>query len=333
MEFTVDAIILLFLLTNNIYLVGGDIAYERNCSDTDPYPHDIPLDAERITILHLNVDRVDYIEEFPNLTSYQIDISTLSQFPDLANVSATLTELTITSSRLSTIPVDLMIIMPLVNYIDLSYNRITCIPDLTTIFPGLQILSVYANQIVRMNRSTAITVYVSENEMSVVPNFTNVGDEFYLLDIRNNSIASVTEGTFPLMPNIYKLDLGVNKLTNFPVLHNVTSVYRLYLHSNQISSVPELPHVPNLDKLTLYDNKLTDQRNFYKKLSTPWFCPLTVMSPTITRSKITCAASCLMKERCLIFHFKNNICVTTKANGSSYISDFPQYTDWNVFSE
>ena len=233
------------------------ISYERTGWDLSQYPHDIPLDAEVIRIAETDIHVVDYIEPFPNLTSYDLSVTPISEFPDFSNISGTVTDLMLTTTSIAVLPVDTMPTMPLVTYFDLSYNKITHVPDLTAVFPKLETLSIYENRIVEVGPSTAITIYLQHNLMSGPPDLSSATQQFYYLNISTNNISSLPEGSWPLMRSFDELDVSNNQLTTFPDLTNLSVVRTLYLHSNQISSVPSLPRMSSLIKLTLHDNQLT----------------------------------------------------------------------------
>jgi len=234
----------------------GKNTYTREGWDVQSYPHDIPSDAEEIRIIKTSISVVDYVEEFPQLARYQLSINKVSEFPNLDNVSSTITDLMVTSTWISALPVDWMTTMTKLRHIDISHNRLTSIPDLTVVFPALSSLSAYANAITRVDRTTAVKMYLKENQLTEVPDLSNVKDGFLKLDMKNNKMAAIPDRALPPMPECYYLDFGQNGLTAFPNLDNVTGLTYLSLSSNQLVSVPNLPRMLHLADFSLSDNNL-----------------------------------------------------------------------------
>jgi len=234
------------------------------------YPHDIPLNATTISIYGTRSEQVDYIEPFTKLISYKLTRNIVSTFPNLSNISSTLFYLTITFTHISTLSVDDMAPMSKVKLFDISCNRLTHIPDITTAFPALQKFVAPSNEIVTMTRSMAGNVYLNNNRMTRLPDLSNVRDRIYILTMSGNNISDIPDGTFPLLPVCSYLDLSRNGLTKFPDLSNVTNLEYLYLSSNKIGSIPHLPQMTSLLTLELNDNNLAelpDLTNLSSRLS------------------------------------------------------------------
>ncbi|KAK2146672.1 hypothetical protein LSH36_590g02062 [Paralvinella palmiformis] len=160
--------------------------------------------------------------------------------------------------------------MSKVKLFDISCNRLTHIPDITTAFPALQKFVAPSNEIVTMTRSMAGNVYLNNNRMTRLPDLSNVRDRIYILTMSGNNISDIPDGTFPLLPVCSYLDLSRNGLTKFPDLSNVTNLEYLYLSSNKIGSIPHLPQMTSLLTLELNDNNLTelpDLTNLSSRLS------------------------------------------------------------------
>ena len=235
----------------------GMIYYVRTSKNITIYPHDIPLDAEKIIINSTGIDHVDYIEAFPNLTSYQIKDNMISTFPDLSNVSATLVELVVSGTLIESIALNAVATMPALKQLDIGFNRLTQLPDLTAVFPALGTLNVNCNKLVSMGQTSATTLCMDGNKMTALPDLSNVLDTFLSLNISNNNITSLQEGAIPLMPRCYYLNLNNNKLSTFPDLTNLTGLISLDLSSNQIRTIPNLPPLSLLATFKLNRNNLT----------------------------------------------------------------------------
>jgi Leucine-rich repeat (LRR) protein len=148
-----------------------------------------------------------------------------------------------------------MAVMPKLEYLDVSSNKITSIPDLTTVFPVLLVLSAEYNNIYKMNQTTAINLYLSRNQMTEIPDFRYIMDKLAILELSSNKITEIMDGQLPPLPNCHILDLGYNYLTMFPNFKNMTSLKYLSLAGNQISFVPELINMDSLQELRLINNK------------------------------------------------------------------------------
>ena len=263
-------VLALCLLRSAVFASGTETYRLRGRSVTS-YPHDIPPEVKRIVIDLTKIAHVDYVEQFPNLTYYQLSNNLVTEFPNLVNVSQTLTSLMVTSTQIATLPVDVMPTMPKLRYVDISHNWISHVPDLTGVFPVLSTLSAYSNQVTTMVRSTARTLYLRNNRMASVPDLSNVADRFRSLGMAGNVLETIPDGALPPMPDCERLDFGGNALMAFPDLTNVSRLEELNLSANQLAALPpSLPRLTELRKLLLADNNLTafpDLTNFSRSLT------------------------------------------------------------------
>ncbi|KAK2142690.1 hypothetical protein LSH36_923g01057 [Paralvinella palmiformis] len=233
------------------------ITYDRTGLNISTYPHDIPLDAESIIIDRTTISQIDFIEIFSNLTSYRLSDNKISVFPNLSNVSNSIVVLTVSMTNIATIPVDAMATMPLLQKLDISQNKISELPDLTTVFPVLQSLSAYSNVLSRMGRTTAKSLTLDYNKMTELPDVNNVWDTFSYLSVSGNNISSIPSGDIPRLPKCRNFNIRSNKLTTFPDVSNMTDLYSLDLSSNRINSMSGVPRMSSLVVLTMDDNELT----------------------------------------------------------------------------
>ncbi|KAK2140963.1 hypothetical protein LSH36_1196g00011 [Paralvinella palmiformis] len=224
------AVIGLWCLANVLESVSNQ-TYTRSGWTVYSYPHDIASDAVEINIKDTNIDRVDYVEAFPSLRRYSLTNNQVSDFPDLSNVSDTLLRLTISFTRITTLPVSAMAAMPKLELLDVSSNKIAHLPDLTAVFPSLCTLMARSNGLRSMNRSTAFRYFLTGNQLTKLPELDDVADGLTLVVMADNKMTKIPGDALPSAPKFALLDLRRNGITNFPDLRNVTALNYLALSS------------------------------------------------------------------------------------------------------
>jgi hypothetical protein len=127
--------------------------------------------------------------------------------------------------------------------LNLSYNRISVIPDAIAALTNLQILHLSNNQFsVIPDAIAALTslqeLNLSDNQISVIPDAIAALSSLQILDLYNNRI-SVIPDAIAALTNLQILHLSSNRISVIPdAIATLTSLQKLYLNNNQISVIP-----------------------------------------------------------------------------------------------
>uniref|UniRef100_A0A8C3TPD1 P53-induced death domain protein 1 n=1 Tax=Catharus ustulatus TaxID=91951 RepID=A0A8C3TPD1_CATUS len=147
-------------------------------------------------------------------------------------------------------------------HLDLSFNRLSTLPNCILHLPSLSVLLVSHNSLVTLpedfGRLSKLTFFSAmKNQLKDLPQ--SIGELSMLqdLDLSENALELLPEEVGNLH-NCTELDLSGNRLLNIPdSLANLKSLRRLHLHSNLLVTVPaSLANLPNLSRLDLQNNCL-----------------------------------------------------------------------------
>ncbi|KAF2977188.1 hypothetical protein EK904_007974, partial [Melospiza melodia maxima] len=148
------------------------------------------------------------------------------------------------------------------SHLDLSFNRLSTLPNCILHLPSLRVLMVSHNSLVTLPEDfgslSKLTFFSAmKNQLKDLPQ--SIGELSMLQDL------NLSENALELLPeevgnlhNCTELDLSGNRLLSIPdSLANLKSLRRLHLHSNLLVTVPaSLASLPNLSRLDLQNNCL-----------------------------------------------------------------------------
>ncbi|KFP76086.1 p53-induced protein with a death domain, partial [Acanthisitta chloris] len=147
-------------------------------------------------------------------------------------------------------------------HLDLSFNRLSTLPNCILHLPSLRALLVSHNSLVALPEDfgclSKLTFFSAmKNQLKGLPQ--SIGELSMLqdLDLSENVLEVLPEEVGNLH-NCTELDLSGNRLLSIPdSLANLKSLRRLHLHSNLLVTVPaSLASLPNLSRLDLQNNCL-----------------------------------------------------------------------------
>ncbi len=167
-------------------------------------------------------------------------------------------------STLAEIPSD---IPSNVDYINIGNGLTTIGSYAFSQFGSLIILDLQSNQIVSVDDNAFANIvnlqklYLSNNKLTVVPNFTSTcqNEQLYYLNLDSNQMTEIPSQVFINCIDIRELRIYSNKLTT---LHHdsflgMTSLTTLQLSRNLLTEVPFLPSLPALHYLYIYYNRIS----------------------------------------------------------------------------
>ena len=136
--------------------------------------------------------------------------------------------------------------------LDLSFNEITRIPDLS-VHKHLRVLNLKSNKITHiegLSKNKKLSILdISENTIEEVKGLDNLNlTELYL---SNNQIETVKG--FQHLESLRVLDLSINKISKIGGLSGLISLRSLNLAKNNIKHIREIDFVENLMYLTCLD--------------------------------------------------------------------------------
>ena len=172
-----------------------------------------------------------------------------------------LTDLLLTDNNIADIPKRLFQHNPRISYIDVENNYLTEIPDLSGI-RNLARLILSRNRIKTVNGSSfgireIKGIYLASNEIKSV-NFS--GLSYDTLDISNNRISSIEQGSLGANSHISALLLQRNNITTLTgaCFHGIHSIDELHLQSNKLRWIAKGTfRNMSIDSLLLFNNSLT----------------------------------------------------------------------------
>ena len=146
--------------------------------------------------------------------------------------------------------------------LDLSYNQLNSLPDSLTNITGLRELSLSYNQLSSLpenlgNINSLQLLNVSGNQLTSLPNSIGNLANIQMLYLNKNQLTELPE-TIIGLERLEWFYIASNKLTSLPEnIGNLASLNELDLSFNEIASIPEsINNLSNLLRLNLYSNKL-----------------------------------------------------------------------------
>ena len=188
----------------------------------------VPFDAisVNVTTLVLNGNAISAIDEFlfyPHLKKLWLARNSLSVFPNLANVSQTLMILGLPDNNLYLVPAERVNVLTVLNYLNLTNNRLNHFPNVPG--PG----------------ATLASLYLDANLFTQFPNLTAIGRRLGTIGLRHNFLTKI---------NLNFLSEGREHKTNVLITGNTN-----------LTRIPNLGFW-NLKELEMYEMKLICDCNF-----------------------------------------------------------------------
>jgi Leucine-rich repeat (LRR) protein len=151
--------------------------------------------------------------------------------------------------------------------LNLSYNRISVIPDAIATLTNLQILHLSSNRISVIPDAIATLtslqkLYLNNNQISVIPdaiaNANAALTNLQILDLSSNRI-SVIPDAIAALTNLQILDFYNNQISVIPdAIAALTNLQILHLYNNRISVIPDaIAALTNLQILHLSSNRIS----------------------------------------------------------------------------
>jgi Leucine-rich repeat (LRR) protein len=161
--------------------------------------------------------------------------------------------------------------------LDLSYNKITTLGPVLDELTGLTSLKLDNNKIQDLNNVTLdcqnlVELFVHDNLLESVPAFVKNCRQMKMLDLANNKIKALEDGTFSGMSSLYGLSLAGNQLANLTnqTFANISqSLNMLNLARNSIESIERaaFQDMKELRALRLDNNNLGDLNGLVSHLT------------------------------------------------------------------
>jgi len=147
--------------------------------------------------------------------------------------------------------------------LDLSFMRLTTLPESIGNLTNLKTLEVQKNQLTTLpdsigNLTNLKELYVYDNKLTTLPesigNLTNLEK----LDVYDNLLTTLPDSIGNLT-NLERLDVRWNQLTTLPdSIGNLTNLKELNVHSNQLTNLHDsIGNLTNLKELIVNKNQLT----------------------------------------------------------------------------
>ena len=165
---------------------------------TEVPEHLIPADVNQLILKGNIIEDVETLTPYPDLYMISLISNLLWQFPNLVNVSSTLERLTLNDNRISTVIPERLSALTLLNFLELSDNRLHAIPNVP-----MQSLN---------------TLKLGNNNFNAMPEMTKLGLHLTTFAIDKNDIESIDDSYFQNMLNLTILDCSLSGISKFPNL-------------------------------------------------------------------------------------------------------------------
>ena len=236
-----------------------------------------------ITTLNVQFNHINTIssEAFYGITSLQklhMRNNKLSEFPDLSEVSSSLTHLYLRDNDITSKHLNLITMTEMIE-LDLERNKITHLSfsSFRYIMPKLETLNLERNQISEIDVYFFIPCVIMEtlilrvNEITQFNPITlNISRSIIYIDLSTNKISELGNGSFVGFHNLTTLNLDDNLLKEFDVgkLTDNTSMdnlVNLHLYGNELTEIPSTELLPEyMQTLSIGGNNIASiPQDFY----------------------------------------------------------------------
>lgn len=192
--------------------------------------------------------------------------SSLTHFP-IDGLSPDTTQLSIQSTRLSTVTANHLSAVPLLNKLQLYLNNLTSLPsDLLKGVPHLNTLDLTGNQLVHLppnifsNTSVHSLVLKNNRIDKADAEWFSINSSVTWMDLSGNHLTGVTSALLQRLPHLQNLDLSYNNLQELQpdALESLHCLETLNLAGNKLISLRPTTFIHNLklSQLFLQENQL-----------------------------------------------------------------------------
>ena len=242
MALQVKLLLLASVLAGVVSLVLTTTTFSMKGAGLTTVPGGIPLNTQVIELDNNYICQIDDFPFFDNVSSVSLDLNCLDAFPKLCSLNETLLHIMVVANEMTTIASDRLSCVQRLEYLDLSFNRLTAIP--LVVLKNLETLNIYSNHFTQLPpfkyiSPNVITVYATNNPLhgGAIPT--------EILDIGHN-LEKVTLG-----------NLGISKLS-LESLSKLSKLRTLKLINNEISLFPQIgPSTKTLVIINLSGNPIT----------------------------------------------------------------------------
>jgi GTPase SAR1 family protein len=167
-----------------------------------------------------------------------------------------------TEGELTTIPAEVFDFVWL-EKLDLSYNRLSELPDSIGNLQNLSVLYLTNNQLIELpasigNLQNLSVLYLISNQLSEIPDSIGNLQNLSILELSKNQLSEMPDSIGSLQ-NLSGLYLSDNQLSEIPdSIGNLQNLSQLNLINNQLNELSDISLLQNLSKLDLAGNPLVN---------------------------------------------------------------------------
>jgi len=219
-----------------------------------------------LTLLDLSYNRLNSIPEFfsqlGSLKTLMFVGNRITTFP--SKFPESLAKLDLSFNYSPVLPVSLCTSCPNLEYLNISHNHLTSLPDEFSQLSSLSSLVAFDNRLTTLpdsfcSLSALIDLDLSKNQITHLPERFGSLTSIHEFKITNNHLKDLPN-SFGEMESLRILHLGFNEIEEIPdSLSKIPSLEMLKLNNNRIKSInPTLWQCTTLEQLDLTSNHLTE---------------------------------------------------------------------------
>ncbi|ELT96738.1 hypothetical protein CAPTEDRAFT_196650 [Capitella teleta] len=229
--------------------------------DTESFStlEDLPQETTYLILSKNNITAVDIFPVSPNLEDLNLRYNSLTEFPQMINVSGTLERLLLTQNNIMHIKPERLACLSHLISLDLKENNLHHFPDVAGLneFANLDLLRNNFTEFPELKNigQTLIQLILGYNKITNLDSLTLM-PEINSINLESNSFA-IDSCFLHFFPIVTSVNFGSNTINVWPDFSNATRITNLILSQCELRQVPtsSLAHLP-LESLIISHNKI-----------------------------------------------------------------------------